>query len=86
MTDKQEIVLSGPLEKSRGAIGRYPAPDERYVFPFTRVRYRLVHMLGVRRPLRVQWIVDGDCRADRVLEPWTGRGYHLADRIIEQQP
>lgn len=79
-----ERVLTSRLQQARGVIGRYPAPDERYVFEFDRVAPRLIHMLGVRRPLRVRWFAEGEPTADVVLRPWTGHGRNDADEIWEE--
>jgi hypothetical protein len=79
-----DITLTGPLEQARGVIGRYPDPDEQYVFEFRTVAARLVHMVGVRRPLRVTWYLDGRERHQRVLRPWTGVGLARADRLVEE--
>jgi hypothetical protein len=81
-----DITLTGPLEQARGVIGRYPAPDERYVFEFRTVAPRLVHMVGVRRPLRVTWYAGGRKRHQRVLRPWIDVDVALADRIVEAAP
>lgn len=78
--------LETMLGHARGVLGRYPEPDDRYIFTFDAPRERLIHMVGVRRPLRVRWLVDGHCLADEVLQPWTGWGRHRADTIIETQP
>jgi len=81
-----ELVLRSPLEQARGVIGRHPGPDDRVVFAFDDAAPRLVHMLGVRRPLRVRWLVDDTCVRDSVLQPWVGIGRARADRIVETQP
>lgn len=81
-----EIVLESVWQQARGVIGRYPDPSDRYVFAFDRVRPRLIHMLGVRRPLRVTWLRDDTVVAERVLAPWTGWGRHRADRVVEARP
>lgn len=79
-----ETTLTGPVEQARGVIGREPDVGERYVFEFDSVSYRAVHMVGVRRPLRVTWEVRGQTQAVKTLRPWTGWGIHLADRVIEE--
>ena len=81
-----ERVLRGPLAQARGVIGRYPGPDDRVVFAFDGVAPRLVHMLGVHRPLRVRWLVGDACVRESVLRPWVGIGRARADRIVETQP
>lgn len=81
-----EIVLTGPLEQTRGVIGRYPGPDERYVFEFDGVAYRFIHMLGVRRPLLVRWFVEDELEREVTLRPWAGLGIAPADRVTEERP
>jgi len=76
--------LTGPLEQARGVIGREPGPDEAYVFAFDGIADRLVHMVGVRKPLRVEWHVDGHCVRSEELAPWTGYASHRADTVVER--
>lgn len=80
------IYLEGTWEMSRGVIGRYPNPDEEFVFQFDDQQPRLIHMLGVRRPLRVRWYIGAYLIADEILGPWTGWGIHVADRVVETRP
>lgn len=84
--DATEYVLTTPLQRARGVIGRYPAADERYVLSYSSVDHRGVHMLGVRKPLRVTWEAHGEVVESRVLRPWTGHGAAECDRIIEERP
>jgi len=81
-----DIVLDTFWQQARGVIGRYPDADERYVFPFDSVARRDIHMMFVRRPLRVTWYIDKEIVAELVLEPWTGYAAHKADCITEQRP
>lgn len=80
------VTLTTPVEQARGVIGRYPAPGERYVFEFETVKPRLIHMVGVRRPLRVEWYVGEELEAARTLRPWVGWGRARADRVVERRP
>lgn len=82
----REHVLTGPLEKARGVIGRYPEPDERFVYQFDEVAVRRFHMVGVTKPLRVEWFVGDDLVNDDTLRPWIGRASAPADRVIERRP
>jgi hypothetical protein len=43
-------------------------------------------MVGVRRPLRVEWRVDGETVAVETLRPWTGWAIHRADTVVESRP
>lgn len=80
--------LSGPLSKARGVVGREPAPGEEYVFSFSCVKPRLVHMVGVREPLEVSFqIVARGVIYDEetvTLQPWTGHARHPCNRIVER--
>jgi uncharacterized membrane protein (UPF0127 family) len=42
-----------------------------------------VHMLFVRFPIDVMWVVDGTIERVSTLSPWTGLGYAQADTILE---
>lgn len=80
------VRLTTPVEQARGVIGRYPAPGERYVFEFETVESRLIHMVGVRQPLRVEWYVNGQLEAAKTLRPWIGWGRARADCVVERRP
>jgi hypothetical protein len=43
-------------------------------------------MLGVRRPLLVRWLVDGELIAEQTLRPWIGHARHRADTVTEERP
>jgi len=81
-----DLVLRSPLAHARGVIGRYPDPNQRVVFEFERVAARLVHMVGVRRPLAVEWWVGDTQTHATTLRPWVGVDRAPADRIVEAQP
>jgi hypothetical protein len=83
MTD---IHLDGPLQRARGVIGRYPQDGERYVMSYEKPRMLAVHMLGVRRPLLVEWLLEDDFVTRAVLQPWVGSGQAWADTVIESAP
>jgi len=78
--------LTGPIEQARGVIGRYPGPDEEYVFEFDTVTERELHMLFVRRPLRARFYVGDDLVLDTVMRAWTGTASAECDRIVESRP
>lgn len=86
LSESTDHVLTGPLEQARGVIGRYPDLDERYIFEFGSVKNRLIHMVGVTRPLRVEFFVGDELVTDTVLQPWTGHARARCDRVIEQMP
>ena len=79
-------VLTTPFQQARGVIGRYPGPDDRYVFEFDAVQPRTVHMVCVRKPLQVTFEADGEVVEETVLSPWIGLARARCDRLIEQQP
>ncbi len=47
---------------------------------------QVVHMLFVRTPLDVLWLVDDEVTRVARLEPWRGIGVARADRIVELPP
>ena len=83
MVDK---ILDTPFQRARGVIGRYPSECERYILEYGTVETRGVHMVGVRKPLRVTWMAGDEVTKVATLEPWTGTGSAKADRIIEERP
>lgn len=85
-TTTTQHVLTGFVEQARGVIGRYPGPDEEFVFEFDSLGRRDIHMVGVRRPLEVEWYRDGELVRREVLRPWLGFAVEKADRVIERRP
>lgn len=81
-----EHILSGPIQKARGVIGRYPDENERYVFPYDEPQMLGVHMIGVSGPLLVRWLLDDELVDEQVLMPWTGSHTAYADTVTEQRP
>lgn len=81
-----EHILSGPIQKARGVIGRYPDENERYVFPYDEPQMLGVHMIGVSGPLLVRWLLDDELVDEQVLMPWTGSHSAYADTVTEQRP
>ena len=47
---------------------------------------QVVHMLFVRTPLDVLWLVDDEVARVARLRPWRGIGIARADRIVELPP
>jgi hypothetical protein len=41
-------------------------------------------MVGVPRPLRVTWLVDGEATHEAVLAPWTGGDSAPAETVVEE--
>jgi uncharacterized membrane protein (UPF0127 family) len=80
------IHLTSWLGKRRGVIGRYPSEDERYVFEYDTVDTRPIHMLFVRRPLKVTWLANCKITYQTELQPWTGYDAARADTVIEERP
>lgn len=81
-----DTTLETRWQRARGVIGRYPAPDERYILEWDRVDERPIHMVGVRRPLLVTWLAEGVVTQETLLDPWTGHASARADRVIEESP
>ncbi len=82
----EEIHLETAWQHTRGVIGRYPDPDQEFVFEFDTIRKRGIHMIGVTRPLEVSWYVGGNAVATKTLRPWRGFGRYRCDRIVERRP
>jgi len=83
MTDYR---LTGYLARARGVIGRYPDPGDRYILEWSTIAGRPIHMLGVTRPLIVEWHQRGAMVRREMLRPWVGHASHPADRVIEYAP
>ncbi|MFB6222806.1 MAG: DUF192 domain-containing protein [Haloarcula sp.] len=72
------------LEQGRGLMFRSSLPDDyALVFPFDGVSRQFIHMLFVRFPLDVLWLVDEEVQAVKTLQPWRSFGYAKADTVIE---
>jgi len=82
----KDIHLTSRLAKRRGVIGRYPSEDERYFLEYDSVDTRPIHMLCVRKPLKVTWVADGEITYQTELQPWTGYAKAKADTVIEERP
>jgi hypothetical protein len=82
-TESNTTVLSGPLEQARGVIGREPNMGERFIFEFDEVDDRLVHMVGVTKPLLVKFMLDGAVTFETRLQPWIGHARAQCDTIVE---
>jgi hypothetical protein len=78
--------LTGYLSRARGVIGRYPNPGDRYILEWSTIADRPIHMVGVTRPLIVEWHQRGAMVRREQLRPWVGRATHPADRVIEYAP
>ena len=83
MTDHH---LTGYLARARGVIGRYPDPGNRYIFEWSTIADRPIHMVGVTRTLIVEREQRGAMVRREQLRPWVGRATHPADRVIEYAP
>ena len=77
------VVAETPLGRVRGVIGREPVTGEAYLFEWGAVQPRAIHMVGVRQPLDVLWLVDGVVQAVETLSPWRGRATHPAATVVE---
>ena len=72
------------LEQSRGLMFRRSIPDGYgLVFPFDGPGRRFIHMLFVRFPLDVIWLVDDEVQEVARMQPWRSMGYARADTILE---
>jgi len=70
--------------KVKGLMGTSSVPEDyALVFDFDRTGYRDVHMLFVRTPLDVVWLLDDEVVQVKTLRPWRGTGVAKADRFVE---
>lgn len=75
------------LGKAIGLMGRSSVPEDyALVFEFGRTGTRSMHMLGVRTPIDVCWLVDGEVQRVETLSAWTGHARALADTVVELPP
>lgn len=75
------------LTQMKGLMGRASIPDSyALVFEFDDAARRTVHMLFVRTPLDVLWLVDDRVERRSTLAAWTGLGRASADTLIELAP
>jgi len=80
-------------EQAKGLMGRSSLPDEyALVFRFEEppgwvpaplTHWRSIHMLFVRVPLDVLWIMGGTVRKVKTVPPWIGLGLGRADTVVE---
>jgi hypothetical protein len=87
-----ETADSG-LEQTKGLMFRSSIPEDyALVFRFedppfwtpdALAHWRSIHMLFVRFPLDVVWLLDGEVRQVKTLSPWRGVGMAKADTILE---
>lgn len=71
------------LSRARGLMGRDVPDDYALVFRFGRPAGHGIHMLFVREPLDVLWVVDGEVTERARLRPWVGFGRARADTVVE---
>ena len=57
--------------------------DPPFWTPEAIANWRSIHMLFVRFPLDVVWILDGEVQRVKTLQPWRGIGMAQADTILE---
>lgn len=82
----EDKILKSSFQRARGVIGRYPQTGERYILSYSTVETRGVHMVGVRKPLKVTWVAGDEIVKEEILDPWVGHGSATADKIIEERP
>ncbi|ERG97609.1 MAG: hypothetical protein J07HQX50_01637 [Haloquadratum sp. J07HQX50] len=66
------VYLDSGSAKARGVIGRYPERDTAYVFRCDSAAYRLIHMIGVSKPLTVQCYRENRLHKEVTLRPYVG--------------
>lgn len=86
-------VADSTISQAKGLMGRSSLPEDFALslevgdgglLPIPRGPSRqIVHMLFVRVPLDVIWVVDDEVIKTKTLKPWRGIGVGKADRILE---
>lgn len=76
------------IEQTQGLIGRTSLPaDYALVFECSKDLLlgwtQTVHMIGVRTPIDVVWVREGEVTKTATLQPWTGIAFGKADVFIE---
>ena len=81
------------LEHAKGLMFRDSIPDDYalafrfedppFWVPGPLANWRSIHMLFVRFPLDVVWVLDGDVRQVKTVRPWRGLGMAKADTLLE---
>lgn len=75
------------ISKGIGLMGKGSIPDDYgLVFEFAGTSNRSVHMLFVRTPIDVLWLVDGQVERVETLPAWRGFGRANADTLVELAP
>ncbi len=87
-----EVELAeSALSQARGLMFRSEVPEEFALvldvgdggLLFGGPSRQFVHMLFMRFPIDVLWLVDDEVRKRARLSPWTGMGFGKANRILE---
>lgn len=74
----------GPIAKARGLMFRRSVPEGYgLVFSFEEAQSRTIHMLFVRVPLDVLWLVEDEVTHVERLRPWVGLAHGIADTVVE---
>jgi uncharacterized membrane protein (UPF0127 family) len=82
-------VADSALARARGLMFRSSIPDEYALVMemgsglFGRPGRQVVHMLFVRFPIDVVWLVDDEVQRVAQLRPWRSLAAARADRILE---
>lgn len=75
------------LSKGIGLMGKASLPENYgLVFRFSGANRRRVHMLFVRTPIDVLWLVDERVKRVTTLPAWRGFGSATADTLVELPP
>ena len=75
---------TGTLAKGRGLMLRGSVPEDyAMIFPFQQPANRTIHMLFVRVPLDVLWLVGDEVTHVSTLRPWIGLAHGIADTVVE---
>jgi hypothetical protein len=74
--------LTSRWQRMRGALGR-DRPGDVFVFRYDDRAHRLIHTLGMRHPVQVEFLVDGRTAHRTTLAPWRGFAHSECTTIRE---
>ncbi|MCU4801200.1 DUF192 domain-containing protein [Halobacteria archaeon HArc-gm2] len=75
------LMFRSSIADDYAMVFRFDEPP--FWTPDALANWRSIHMLFVRFPLDVIWILDGEVRQVKTLAPWRGVGMAKADTILE---
>ena len=75
------LMFRSSIPEDYALVFRFDDPP--FWTPEALANWRSIHMLFVRFPLDVVWLLDGEVQQVKTLHPWRGVGLSRADTILE---